>query len=246
MSDKYRINKYIAECTGCSRRKAEEYINDGFVKVNNQIVKDLSTRVSLTDKVLLKGKFLKVPKNKYIIFNKPAGYITSRSDEKGRKTIYDLLPEELKELKPVGRLDKDSSGLLILTNDGDLINCLTHPKYEVPKRYRVKIKGSFTLTDAQKFSEGIDIQEDKPARAEVISIKIIDKNVYEINIFLKQGYNRQIRRMFEKIGSEVTELKRISIGPLTVKGLRRSEYSVIKGKELKMLLEYVDNLEKNF
>lgn len=243
MPKKSRINKYIAECTGCSRRKAEEFINKGLVKLNGSVVNDLSIKVTAEDKVFLKGKILKLPRHRYIIFNKPPGYITTRADEKGRKTIYDLLPEAYHELKPVGRLDKDTSGLLLLTNDGDLINRLTHPKYKVPKRYRVNIKGNFTAKEANLFAEGVDIGEEQPAYADVLSVKLIDKNTYEVNLLLKQGYNRQIRRMFEKLSLEVTALKRISIGPLNLKGLRRAEYSIITPKELNMLLQYLEKMD---
>lgn len=241
MPKEYRINKYIAECIGCSRRNAEKYVNDGLVKVNGVKVVDIATKVKISDKVILQGKPLKLPKYTYIIFNKPSGFITTRYDEKGRKTIYDLLPEKMHHLKPVGRLDKDSSGLLLLTNDGELINRLTHPKFQIPKKYKVVIKGNFSINDAKIFSEGLDIGDDQIASAEVLSITRLQPAKTELLLELHQGYNRQIRRMVEKLGYEVTTLKRLTIGPLTLKKLKRSEFSSLTDKEIDRLREYIDN-----
>ena len=136
-TEQVRLNKFIAASGLCSRRKADELIEQGVVKVNGAVVKELGFVVSTKDRVMVNGQPLKKTAPVYIKYYKPAGYITTMSDEKGRKTIYDLLPEELKDLKPVGRLDKDSTGLLILTNDGDFINKMTHPSIKLPKVYRV-------------------------------------------------------------------------------------------------------------
>ena len=133
MSSKLRLNKYIASSGICSRRKADELIENGYVNVNGKTIKELGYLISEKDKVFVEGKLIHPLKHEYYKFYKPAGYITTADDEKGRKTIYDILPEELKKLKPAGRLDKDSTGLLILTNDGDLINELTHPSVKIPK-----------------------------------------------------------------------------------------------------------------
>lgn len=239
MLKQYRINKFIAESTGCSRREAEQFVTEGFVVINGTKITDLSTKVTSKDNIILKGKKLKLTENTYIIFNKPSGYITTREDEKGRKTIYDLLPKKLHNLKPVGRLDKDSSGLIILTNNGDLINTLTHPKFHIPKKYKVRIKGKFNQNHADNFLKGIDIGNNDIAKAEVISA-IQEKNgCLEVVMILEQGLNRQIRRMMEKIGSEVVSLKRVSIGPVTLKGLKRGEYSYLTRNEVENFIKYL-------
>ncbi|MBQ6516588.1 rRNA pseudouridine synthase, partial [bacterium] len=134
-----RLNKYIASTGLCSRRKADELIESGQIAVNGKIVKELGFHVSERDKVTVNGKLLMQKKNEYYKFYKPSGYITTCDDEKGRRTIFDILPDEFRHLKPVGRLDKDSTGLLILTNDGDLINELTHPSAKVQKVYHVTV-----------------------------------------------------------------------------------------------------------
>ena len=136
-----RLNKYIASTGTCSRRKADELITEGKVRVNDSVITELGFYVREKDRVYINGKIVKPMKLEYYRFYKPAGYITSSEDERGRKTIYDIIPPELKHLKPVGRLDKDSTGLIILTNDGDLINEMTHPSIKVPKIYSVKING---------------------------------------------------------------------------------------------------------
>ena len=139
-----RLNKYIASTGLCSRRKADELIESGKVTVNGNAVTELGFYVREKDKVTVEGKIVRPKTLEYYRFFKPAGYITTQEDEKGRKTIYDIIPPELKHLKPVGRLDKDSTGLLIMTNDGELINQMTHPSIKVPKVYMVTINGRFT------------------------------------------------------------------------------------------------------
>ena len=162
-----RLNKYIASSGLCSRRKADELIESGVVMVNGKKVTELGFSVKPKDKVFVNGKLIHPIKHEYYRFYKPAGYITTADDEKGRKTIYDLLPENLHKLKPVGRLDKDSTGLIILTNDGDLINELTHPSAKVPKLYRVSINGKISQKDIDTMYKGIEIEPGKIAYAQV-------------------------------------------------------------------------------
>ena len=162
-----RLNKYIASSGLCSRRKADELIESGVVQVNGKKVTELGYSVQNKDKVFVNGKFIHPVKHEYYRFYKPAGYITTSDDEKGRKTIYDLLPENLHHLKPVGRLDRESTGLIILTNDGELINDLTHPSVKVPKLYRVAINGKITQNDIDKMYKGIEIEPNKMAYAQV-------------------------------------------------------------------------------
>lgn len=244
MMEDYRINKYIALCTGCSRRDAETFVVEGQVRVNGKVVKELNTKVLLSDKVTLKGKPITPPSFDYYIFYKPAGYITTREDEKGRKTIYDLIPEKLHHLKPVGRLDKDSAGLILMTNDGELINKMTHPKFHIARKYKVTMKGRFTMESVESFSRGMDIGEKGLAYAEIVSFEKQPSGFTDIIMILHQGYNRQIRRMIEVLKGEVISLKRISMGPITLKTLKRGQFSELKKREVQMLQNYIDTKAK--
>ena len=236
-----RLNKYIASSGLCSRRKADELIESGVVMVNGKIVTELGYGVQPKDKVFVNKKLIHPVKHEYYRFYKPAGYITTSDDEKGRKTIYDLLPERLHHLKPVGRLDRESTGLLILTNDGDLINDLTHPSVKVPKLYRVTINGKITQNDIDKMSKGIEIEPDKKAYAQV-DILEIDNDSTTMEILLFQGMNRQIRKMFEYLGLEVISLKRIQHATLNLDGLKRGEFKPIKPQQIKELRNFISKL----
>ena len=236
-----RLNKYIASSGLCSRRKADELIESGVVMVNGKTVTELGYGVQPKDKVFVNKKLIHPVKHEYYRFYKPAGYITTSDDEKGRKTIYDLLPERLHHLKPVGRLDRESTGLLILTNDGDLINDLTHPSAKVPKLYRVTINGKITQNDIDKMSKGIEIEPDKKAYAQVDVLEI-DNDSTTVEILLFQGMNRQIRKMFEYLGFEVVSLKRIQHATLNLDGLKRGEFKTIKPQQIKELRNFISNL----
>ena len=163
---KVRLNKYIASAGICSRRKADEMIEQGLVNVNGKRVSELGYLVSEKDKVFIEGKLIHPLKHEYYRFYKPAGYITTADDEKGRKTIYDILPEELHKLNPVGRLDRESTGLIILTNDGELINELTHPSVKIQKVYIVSINGRINQNHIDQMAAGIEIEPNKKAYAE--------------------------------------------------------------------------------
>jgi 23S rRNA pseudouridine2605 synthase len=234
MSSKLRLNKYIASSGICSRRKADELIENGYVNVNGKTIKELGYLISEKDKVFVEGKLIHPLKHEYYKFYKPAGYITTADDEKGRKTIYDILPEELKKLKPAGRLDKDSTGLLILTNDGDLINELTHPSVKIPKIYHVTVDGFVTEANINKMAEGFEIEAGKMAYADV-QILERTKKATSMEITLYQGLNRQIRKMFDFLGFQVVSLKRIQHATITLEGLKRGEFKPIKPKQIKEL-----------
>lgn len=236
-----RLNKYIASSGICSRRKADELIEAGVVMVNGKTITELGYSVAPKDKVFVNKKLIHPVKHEYYRFYKPAGYITTSDDEKGRKTIYDLLPEKLHNLKPVGRLDRESTGLLILTNDGDLINELTHPSAKVPKLYRVTIKGKITNNDIDTMYKGIEIEEGKMAYAEV-SVLEIDNSHTTMEILLYQGMNRQIRKMFEHLGFEVVSLKRIQHATLNLDGLKRGEFKPIKPQQIKELKNFLNRI----
>ncbi len=238
-----RLNKFIASSGVCSRRKADEYIENGKVKVNGKVVTELGFQVSKKDKVTLEGKLIKPENLTYIRYYKPAGYITTASDEKGRKTIYDALPEEVRTLRPIGRLDKDSTGLLLMTNDGDLINQLSHPTLKVPKVYRVCAEGKLNLNDLTVMEKGIEIEEGKIAYAYASIIEFEGKNTV-LEIVLFQGLNRQIRKMLDFLGHPVISLKRVSVGPIDLSGLKKGQFKYLKPKQVNELRNYLKKLQK--
>ena len=229
-----RLNKYIASSGLCSRRKADELIEQGVVAVNGKVVKELGYLVQTKDKVFVNKKLIHPAKHLYYKFYKPAGYFTTCEDEKGRKTIYDILPESLNNLKPVGRLDKDSTGLLILTNDGDLINELTHPSVKVPKIYIVTVNSAVHRKDLEQMANGVEIEPNKIAYADIQVLEIDNKHT-EMQITLYQGMNRQIRKMFEYFGYEVKVLKRVQHATIRLDGLKRGDVKPLKPAQIKEL-----------
>lgn len=237
----YRLNKYIAASGICSRRKADELIENGVVNVNGKIVKELGFIVQDKDKVFVNQKLIRPVRHLYYKFYKPAGYITTCNDEKGRKTIYDLLPDEMFNLKPVGRLDKDSTGLLILTNDGDLINALTHPSIKVPKIYIVTVDSKIQKNQLEQMAQGIEIEKRKIAYADITVLETDNKHTM-MQVTLYQGMNRQIRKMFEYFGYEVKSLKRIQHATITLDGLRRGEFKPIKPQQIKELRNFLNRI----
>ena len=239
-----RLNKYIASSGLCSRRKADELIEQGLVSVNGKKVTELGFSVSEKDKVFVNQKLIRPVKHVYYKFYKPAGYITTCDDEKGRKTIYDLLPENLYNLKPVGRLDKDSTGLLILTNDGDLINELTHPSVKIPKIYIVTVDSQMYRSEFEQMANGIEIEPGKIAYADVSVLESDNKHTM-MRITLYQGMNRQIRKMLEFLGHEVKSLKRIQHATIQLEGLRRGEFKPIKPQQIKELRNFINRISKN-
>lgn len=239
-----RLNKYIASSGLCSRRKADELIEAGRVMVNGKKVTELGFLVQQKDKVFVDKKLIHPVKHEYYKFYKPAGYITTADDEKGRKTIYDLLPDTMQHLKPVGRLDKDSTGLLILTNDGDLINELTHPSIKVPKVYLVSIGGRIHQHELEQLANGVEIEKGKIAYAD-ISVLEMDNNKTTMQITLYQGLNRQIRKMFEHVGYEVKTLKRIQHATISIQGLKRGDVKPLKPQQIKELKNFLNRISKN-
>ncbi|MCI5791165.1 MAG: rRNA pseudouridine synthase [Clostridiales bacterium] len=232
-----RINKYIASCGICSRRAAEELILDGKVKVNGKVVKELATEIDeYNDTVTLDGrKITLVSRYIYIMFNKPKGCVCTVKDDKGRKTIMDYLESfSDKRIFPIGRLDYDTEGLLLLTNDGDLANRLTQPISEVPKTYIAKVEGEIAESDLARLRNGIVLDGVKLRRCKIKLLGTEDNvSRYEVTIF--EGKNRQIHRMFESIGKEVVFLKRIKIGDVKLGGLGRGANRYLTEKELASL-----------
>lgn len=241
--EKVRLNKFIAQSGLCSRRRADELIESGVVRVNGEKVVEMGYLVSLKDNVTVNGEQIKKPQLTYIKYYKPSGYITSCDDEKGRKTIYDILPPEARDLKPVGRLDKDSTGLLILTNDGDLINKLTHPSVKIPKIYRVVAQGRLNQEELMQMAKGIEIEPGKIAYADVMIVDFEGRNNV-LQVTLYQGLNRQIRKMLDYLGHPVISLKRISHGTINIQGLKKGQFKYIKPKEIRELLKQLEKAQK--
>ncbi len=239
-----RINKYIAQSGICSRRKADEFITSGRVKVNGEVVTMLGFEIRKKDKVTLDDKIIRSDKLEYYKFYKPTGYITTKSDEKNRKTIYDIIPKEYHYLNPTGRLDKDSSGLIIMTNDGNLIYELTHPSIKVAKTYLVKVNGKLKDEELQKLTDGIEIEKGKIAYCDwAIIEEKKDETLFEIILY--QGLNRQIRKMFEFLGFEVISLKRIRHANIELQGLKKGQIKQIKPRQIKELKAYLEKLRQN-
>ena len=236
-----RLNKYIASSGLCSRRAADELIEQGKVSVNGKKITELGYLVQPQDKVFVEQKLIRPVKHEYYRFYKPAGYITTSDEEKGRKTIYDLLPDSMLHLKPVGRLDKDSTGLLILTNDGDLINELTHPSIKVPKVYLVSVDGRVSQAQLEELANGVEIEKGKVAYADILVLDIDNKHT-SMQITLYQGMNRQIRKMFEHIGFEVKTLKRIQHATINLDGLKRGEFKPIKPLQIRELKNFLNRI----
>lgn len=231
-----RLNKYIAECGAASRRGADKLISDGLVKVNNKVVTELGTIVNEdNDTVTVNGKKL-VLRNRdvYIILNKPKGCITAVKDDKGRKTVMDYVDAKDKRLFPVGRLDYDSEGLVLLTNDGDTAYKLTHPSSEIPKTYIAKVEGEIPEKELDKLRDGIPLDGAVTHRAKIKVLGVEDR-ISRIEITIFEGKNRQIRRMFEYIGYNVIFLKRTAIGEIRLGGLGRGLTRYLTPKEIQFL-----------
>ncbi len=231
-----RINKFLAECGVCSRRKADQLIDDGAVKINGETA-SIGNDVNVdNDIVTVNGKIInKVKKYDYYIMNKPKGCVCTVKDDKNRKTVMDYLPADIKRVFPVGRLDYDTEGLLILTNDGDLTFKLTHPKNEVPKTYLVKTEKPVDEQDLSKLRSGVVIDGVKTKKC---NIRVVEKlkNGTKLHITITEGRNRQVRKMFEAVGNNVDFLKRIKIGDLQLTGLNRGEVRRLSAEEINYLL----------
>lgn len=230
-----RLQKIIANSGYCSRRKAEELILNGKVKVNGETINTLGSKASYADTIIINGVTLKLEPKEYVLLYKPRGVVSSVHDDKGRKTVVDIVESE-NRLYPVGRLDYDTSGLLLLTNDGELTNLLIHPSHEVEKVYLVKIDDIVNPSLVKSLSNGVVIDGKKTGKARV-KIKKIDKkkksSLIELTIY--EGRNHQVKKMFEAIGYKVSKLKREKFAGLTLDGLKSGEYRHLNIKEVKKL-----------
>ena len=225
-----RINKYIASCGICSRRKAEEYILNGRVKVNDIIIKNLSYKVKEDDIIKIDDNIINKEENKvYIMLNKPKGYVTTSHDQFGRRSVIDLINEKVR-VYPIGRLDMYTEGLLLLTNDGEFANKLMHPKNKIEKKYIVTSKEDITLSQKKVLERGVDIGDyiTRPAK-----VNILTNNQFEI--IISEGKNRQVRRMCEAVRVNLTNLKRIQIGNINLGNLQTGKYRYLSDEEIKSI-----------
>lgn len=231
-----RINKYIAHAGIASRRKAEELIKQGMVTINGQVVNELATQVKAGDLVEIEGSPIYNEEKVYYLLNKPRGVISSVSDDKGRKTVIDLLPQVKERIYPVGRLDWDTTGLLILTNDGDFTDKMIHPRNEIDKVYLARVKGIATKENLRPLTRGvvIDGKETKPARYTIIKVDH-EKNRSVVELTIHEGRNHQVKKMFEQVGLLVDKLSRTQFGTLDLTGLRPGEARRLNKKEISQL-----------
>ena len=229
-----RINKYLSGCGLDSRRKCEKLVTDGRVKVNGKTVTDLATDIKDGDSVEVDGKYVTLSERKvYIMLNKPKGCVCTASDDKGRKTVLDFV--KIKErIFPVGRLDYDTEGLLLLTNDGELANIITHPKNMVKKVYQVRVEGEVSDAELKKLRGGVEHNGIKYAPARVAVLEK-DEKFTKLEITVTEGKNHEIKNMIESLGRHVVFLKRIAIGGIRLGGLSRGEWRYLNTREVESL-----------
>jgi 23S rRNA pseudouridine2605 synthase len=232
--EKIRLNRFIANSGVCSRREADEIIQNGLISVNGKQVKNLGIKVTYSDDVRYRGKKLSAEKKVYILMNKPKGYVTTVEDPHAEHTVLDLLGDLCPErVYPVGRLDKETTGVLLLTNDGDLTGKLTHPRYNRRKIYHVFLDNPVTKNDLFKLAEGIELDGENIVADAVSYADPADKT--QIGIELHSGQNRVIRRMFESLGYKVRKLDRVYFAGLTKKNVQRGKWRYLNDKEISML-----------
>lgn len=237
-----RINRYLAECGLASRRKCESFVLDGEVAVNGKTVTDLATQVGYGDVVTVGEKKVNPPrKHVYLIVNKPKGCVTTVSDDKGRKTVMDIVRSDYPDTRlfPVGRLDYDTEGMLILTTDGDLCNRLTHPTSEIKKVYSARVEGELSESELARIRNGVEIDGKMTKKCSAHILKYDNKTRQTtVEIAISEGMNREVRRMFEAIGKNVAFLKRVAIGDLRMRGVDRGGYRKLTPDEV----EYLKNV----
>ena len=229
-----RLNKFLANAGVCSRREADEFIQAGLVTVNGQVVTELGTKILRTDEVKFHDAVVSLEKKVYVLLNKPKDYVTTSDDPQQRKTVMDLVKDVCPErIYPVGRLDRNTTGVLLLTNDGDLASKLTHPKFLKKKVYHVHLDKNLTAHDMQQISEGITL-EDGEIKADAVAYAD-DRDKSQVGIEIHSGKNRIVRRIFESLGYRVTKLDRVQFAGLTKKNLRRGDWRFLTEKEVDML-----------
>lgn len=216
-----RINKYVARATGMARRKVDELIESGQISVNNQPAR-IGQPIGDEDQVTLAGKVLSIPEYTYLMVNKPIGYVCSRHGQKGMETVYDILPSNYRSLKLVGRLDKDSSGLIFLTDDGDFAHRMLHPSHGKTKLYQVELNKDMSKEDVAQINKGV-VLEDGPSH---LKLGKVEGN--KLDVGMSEGRNRQIRRTFSALGYDVTKLHRTELGEYTLEDLDIGKFKEVK------------------
>ena len=231
-----RLNKYIAQAGVCSRRKADELIANGNVKINGAVVTEMGAQVEEGDKVVVNGKPIEAgtAKKVYVALNKPLGYVTTMSDDKDRLTVADLVADIPERLFPVGRLDYNTTGLLIMTNDGDLTYSLTHPKHEVYKTYIATVAGVVSNKRVAQLRKGVDIGGFVTSPAKVKVLKQNPRSAV-VEIQIREGKNRQVRKMFATVGNKVQSLERVAVGDLKLGRLMNGHYRKLTHQEIEYL-----------
>jgi len=230
-----RLQKYLAHAGVASRRKAEELIAAGRVRVNGKTVRELGTALAGGERVEIDGRAVVVPsQHRYVVLNKPEKVMTTMRDPQGRRTVADLMPRDLGRIVPVGRLDYDTSGVLLLTDDGDLSHVLTHPRFGVEKTYRAVVRGRLSSEDVKRFLVGVRLEEGsaRPAKVRVVRT---GSRASEIDVTIHEGRNRQVRRMFEATEHPVTSLVRLRFGPISLGALKPGAWREATEKEVAAL-----------
>ena len=237
--EKIRLQKYLAECGIASRRKAEEYIQEGKVQVNGKSVTELGVKINPEKDIVYfnNKKVTKQNENIYILLNKPIGYVTTTKDQFNRETVLDLIRGINKRIVPVGRLDMYTSGALILSNDGDFIYKVTHPSHEITKTYIATLKGIISNEELEELRRGVEIEDylTRPAKVKILKTDS-EKNISRIEITIHEGKNRQVRKMCEAIGRNVMALHRSKIGNIGVKDLKIGEWRYLSSTEIKSII----------
>lgn len=241
-----RLQKLIASSGLTSRRKAEELITGGKVKVNGKVVTELGVKASRKDEIEVNGKYLNFEEKEYYLLNKPRGVITSTSDEKGRKTVVDLIPTSAR-IYPIGRLDYDTTGVLLLTNDGEFANILMHPNSEIDKVYLAKVTGIIKKEQVEALKEGIRLDDNTLVKATHVKVRKVDleKNTCLVEITIHEGKNHQVKRMFSSIGFPVEKLTRKRVGIFQLEGLKSGEYRKLTIKEIQIVHSYQKKKKKD-
>lgn len=241
MQEEIRLQKYLAECGIASRRKAEEYIQEGKVQVNGTNVTELGVKIDPNNDIVYfnNKKVIKKNENIYILLNKPIGYVTTTKDQFNRQTVLDLIKGINKRIVPVGRLDMYTSGALILTNDGDFTYKVTHPSHEITKTYVATLRGIITNEEIEKLRSGVEIEDylTRPAKVKILKTDT-ERNISRIEITIHEGKNRQVRKMCEAIGRNVIALHRSKIGNITVKDLKIGEWRYLNQTEIRTVIGF--------
>jgi len=237
---KVRLNKYLTLCGLGSRRKVEDFITSGLIKINGEVVRELGSVIDTeTDKVFFKDSELVASEKKYyLILNKPEGFVTTLSDEKGRPTVMDLIPEKFKRcgVIPVGRLDKDTEGLLLFTNDGDLAYRLTRPEFKVPKEYSLILNAPLAPEHKKIIEKGYFVHQIKIKTASA-KVELENERGDRVKITIMEGKKRQVRYTFGNLGYKVLKLRRVGLGPLRLGNIAKGEHRLLKNYEIKALME---------